>query len=273
MIRVFLFIWIVSVFFVNPVGGQEPSPGAIGIHERLGQSVPLNLTFYDEKGSKVRLSDLINKPTILTLVYYNCSHFCPQMLLGLSEVLAELKMIPGKDYGVITISIDEQDTPENASSQRINYVKAINSPFPDDAWRFLTGDRESIMKIADALGITFKRDTHGFIHPEAVVFLSPQGKITRYIYASKYSFGVGIPITFSAIDFTKALTGASVGKVEAGVRTSPLLCFPHEPGRQEKFFDVMKILGVITLASVASLFVYLNLTANKASKKDEDHGE
>ena len=111
------------------------------------------------------MRELIDKPTILTLVYYHCSHICPQMLLGLSEVLAKLEMIPGKDYRVITISLDETDTPEDARNQKINYIKAINGPFPDDSWNFLTGNGENIRKIAETIGITFRKEVHGFIHP------------------------------------------------------------------------------------------------------------
>lgn len=254
---------------INSTAVRAQTDGEIGVRERLGQSVPLDLNFRDEKGSIVRLGDVVNKPTVVTLVYYSCSHFCPQMLLGLAEVLGEVKMSPGKDYRIVTVSIDDADTPEDASGLKMNYTKATNMHLPGDAWRFLTGDKESVMKIANALGVTFKKETHGFIHPEAIVFLSPQGKITSYIYPSKYSFGVGQPMTFSPVDFTKALTCASEGTVEAGVRSSQLLCFPHEPGRQERFFDILKVLGGLTLIAAISLFVYLSLTGRKKSKGDD----
>ena len=265
MARIFLLASVIFVFFVSPVFGQERMPDEIGIRERLGQNLPLDLTFSDERGSAVRLRELIDKPTILTLVYYHCSHICPQMLLGLSEVFAQLETMPGRDYRVITISLDETDTPEDARNQKINYIKAINRPFPDDSWNFLTGNGENIRKLAEAIGITFRKEVHGFIHPEVVIFISPQGRIMRYLYVSKISYGVGYPVNFSPVDFSTALIDTSKGVAKAGVRRAPLLCFPHEPGQQKKFFKILAILGAITLLLMASLFIYLSLTSKRTS--------
>jgi len=238
-------------------------PDEIGIHERLGQNVPLDLTFSDERGLSVKLGELIDKPTILTFVYYQCSHICPQVLLGLSEVFAKLEITPGRDYRVITISLDETDTPEDARSQKVNYLKAADQPFPANAWNFLTGNRENIRTITEAVGLTFRRETHGFIHPEAVIFISPQGRITRYLYVSKISYGVGYPVNFSPVDFSGALIDASRGVTKTGLRTAPLLCFPHEPGQQKRFFKILGILGAATLFFVVAFFTYLSLAAKK----------
>ena len=243
----------------------EKTSDNIGIDEKLGQSIPLDLTFRDEKGTDVKLRNLVDKPTVLTLVYYHCSHICPQMLLGLAEVLSKLELVPGRDYKVVTLSFDDMDTPATAGDLKRNYVKAINKPFPEDSWRFLTGDRENIKKISDAAGIKYKKVMHGFIHPEVLIFLSRDGKITRYLHVSKFEYGVGYPVTFLAADFSGALADASKGIVSAGIKRTPLLCFPHEPSLQEKFFRILGILGMVTILLLVSLFIYLKVAGNKSS--------
>jgi len=257
------------LFLLNPVGAQE-SEGDIGVRERLGQEVPLDMTFFDEKDSRIRLGELINKPTILTLIYYHCDHVCPQMLFGLAEVSSRLEMMPGKDYGMITISFDERDTSEDARDKKINYLKAANGRIPSNAWRFLRGDSENIAKITDAVGITFKSKGHGFIHPEVLIFLSPQGKITRYIYVSNYSYGLAYPITFLPVDITEAIHDASRGVTAAGGKRTALLCFPHEPLQQARFFSILGISGLATLLLLAAFFIYLRFT--KGKKQGQKNG-
>jgi protein SCO1/2 len=261
--KIFPCILIASIFFLSSAYGHGSGPDEVGIQERLGQSIPLDLMFNDEQGSEVKLQDLINKPTILVLLYYSCEHICPQMLFGLSEVLSKLDLTPGRDYQVIALSFDDTDTPEAAQNLKRNYIKAIDKPFPQDAWKFLTGDRENIEKISRATGINYKKVMHGFIHPEVLIFLSPQGRITRYLHVSKFSYGVSYPMTFSAVDFVGALTDASKGTIGESIKKTPLICFPHEPELQERFFRVLAISGAVTLLSVIGLFIYLRVTSKK----------
>lgn len=259
MARIFLSLIILSLFFTS----LAPASDNIGVDEKLGQIIPLDLTFYDENGSSVKLGDLINKPAILTLVYYRCDHICPQMLLGLSDALTKLDLKPGRDYQVITLSFDDTDTPKDAREKKINYIKAANRHFPEDSWRFLTGDRENIVKISDAVGIRYKKLMHGFIHPEVLVFISPSGIITRYLHVSTSSYGLKYPVMFSAVEFTGAITDASKGIIGSRIKQTPLLCFPHEPVQQENFFNILKTLGAVTLLLMISLFIYFRVTTKK----------
>jgi len=256
---IFLYIFLLS----NAYGQQNNLHEKVWVDEKLGQNIPLDLTFYDERGSVLKLSDIINKPTILTLVYYSCEHVCPQMLGALAHVIPKLGLVPGRDYTVITLSFDNNDTPATAYEKKINYIKAINSSVPEDAWKFLTGSSENIRKITEALGFTYIKEIHGFIHPVVLVVLSPDGKITRYIYVSKYHYGVAYPITFTPLDIATALTDASQGKVGTSVIRSILNCFPHEPSGQERFFNLLGIVGIATLILVVSLFIYLLVTTKK----------
>jgi len=257
----FLVLFLSPLCYTHEV--QDTAHGEDWLNEKLGFTIPDNIILRDETGAEVKLKDLIEKPTILTLVYYHCSHICPQMLFGLSEALSRLELVPGRDYRVITLSFDNGDTPTDARTQKINYIKAINKPFPEDSWKFLTGDRDNIERVSRAVGIRYEKVMHGFIHPEVLIFISPDRKITRYLHVSTSSYGLQYPVMFSTVDFTGALIDASKGIVGAHIKRTPLLCFPHEPEQEERFFHILSILGAITLLLILVLFIYLKATTKK----------
>jgi protein SCO1/2 len=139
----------------------------------------------------------------------------------------------------------------------------MNSPFPEDAWKFLTGSSENIKKIAEAVGFTYKKEMHGFIHPVVIALLSPDGKITRYIHVSRYSYGAAYPVTLSPLDLRLSLADASQGKICRSDREALLYCFPHEPASEGKFFTVLKISGITTIFFIVSFLIYLKATSKR----------
>jgi len=247
-----------ALFLSVSAGAQQTGYVEPGLDEKLGGSVPLDLTFSKEDGERVKLKQLIDRPTVLMLVYYSCSHICPQFLGGFADSLAGLRLDPARDYRVLTVSFDETDRPMDARELKKNYIKAIGRPFPEDTWHFLTGNQDNIMRLSDAVGVRFTRAGHGFVHPEVLIFLSPEGKITRYLQAPKFSYSLPSPMTFSAIDLKTAFADASLGKVfTSGTGVTPLFCFLHEPANQERFFNMLKVTGALTLLGLFLLFVYL----------------
>ena len=260
-------IWIIVplclVFVQGSLGHAPVSTQPIGIEERIGQTVPHDIVLSDEQGREVTLGDLIKRPTIVTLVYYSCDRFCPQLLAGLAAALPQLGLAVDKDYQVMTVSFDEADTPALARDLKRNYSKAMGRPFPEDAWRFLSGDRENIKKLCAAVGFTFRKEMDGFAHPVALIILSPERRITQYIPVSKFSYGVAYPIAFSNIILSQALTDASQGKAGAASGKEFLYCFPHEPYRQQVFYHILAAVGAGTIIGLALLFVYLALSGRK----------
>jgi protein SCO1/2 len=228
-----------------------------GLQEKPGNVIPADLTLRDETGKEVNLRNMIDRPTMLAVVYYNCAHMCPQFLEGLAISLGKLKLVPGKDYRVLTVSFDDTETPELARSFKKNYLKAIGRAFPEDAWSFLTGSGDDTKRLCDALGISVMKSGHGFIHPEVLIFLAPGGRITRYMQVSRYDYGLSYPITFADFELSQAVAEAGEGKVCTVGATVPLYCFAHEPSGQSAFFTIMKITGLVTLLMILSLFFYL----------------
>ena len=103
---------------------------------------------------------------------------------NLADVLNKLPAEPGKEYIVLAVSFDETEKPAFALEKKKIYLKMIEKPFPEDAWRFLTGDKENIHKLTDAVGFHFKRVKEDFEHPVSLVILAPDGKIVRYMYGA-----------------------------------------------------------------------------------------
>jgi protein SCO1/2 len=242
---------------------EQAATAGIGIDEKTGQSIPADIVLIDENGAEVRLGDLLGRPVILNLVYYTCDRICPQMLAGIARTLPALSLAPDRQFRVLTVSFDETDTPKIARSKKNDYMTAIGKPFPEAAWRFLTGREESIHRLTETIGFKYRRDSHGFIHPVVLVILSPEGKIVKYMQVTKYEYGQAYPITFAPFDLDVALTEAAQGKAVTGVQKAVLYCFAHEPAGLGKFFGILSIVGVLTLAAMAAFFIYLKVTEKR----------
>ena len=258
-----------AAFCLVPLPGawaHAPGSQPIGIAARIGETIPGDIVLLDEQGRAEALGAIIRKPTILVLIYYTCDRLCPQMLAGLAAALPQLGLAPDKDYQVVTVSFDETDTPAKARHLKRNYLKAIEKPFPENAWRFLTGDRKNIQALCAAAGFTVRKETHGFAHPTALIILSPDRRITRDIHVSKFSYGVAYPITFPAASLSRALTEASRGEASAAPKSWFLYCFPHEPEKQQRFFRILMMVGGGTIIGLALFFVYLSLSGRKPRK-------
>lgn len=232
--------------------GPDTGPGP-GINEKLGETIPLDLTLTDDRGRTVLLRELITKPTILNFVYYRCSHTCPALLSGLSEVLSKVELVPGRDFSVLTISFDETDTPELAAQKKTDYEKAAGREFPEGSWNFLTADKETVMKITKAAGFGFKKTSNGFAHPVALIVISPKGKITRYLYGIK----------FLPMDLTLAITEASKGLAVPTVNKVLLYCYSYDPEGRRYVFNILKITAGATIFFIVLFIGWLTLSGRK----------
>jgi protein SCO1/2 len=244
---------------VNAHVEQSKDLSRIGIDEKLGQFIPLDLTFHDETGKPVVLGQLIRTPTILTLVYYHCPNVCSLLLQNLADVLNRLPAEPDKEYRVISLSFDEKEKPDLALQRRGIYRKVIQKPFPEDTWRFLTGGKDNIRKLADAVGFHFKRVGEDFEHPVSLIILAPDGKITRYMYGTD----------FLPFDLKMALMEASRGKIGPAISKVVRFCFNYDPKANKLVFNTLKVTGTVTLLFALSFVVFLLFKVRKRYPKEE----
>ncbi len=237
---------------------SEVTRADIGIDEKLGQYIPANLVFADENGNSVNLRNMIDKPTIIAPVYFSCTHECPLLLSGLADVLGKMELAkPGRDFQVIALSFDDKDTPAVAYGKKKNYIKAINNPFPQNAWTFLTGTEPNITKFTDSIGFKFQRDgAHDFSHPVTLVVIGPGGKIVRYIEG----------VNFLPFEVTMALSEAASGQVGSTTRKVLLYCFSYDPLKKTYVFNILKVTGIVMILFVGSFFTYLMISTKKRRK-------
>jgi len=227
----------------------------IALDYKLGQYVPADAVFHDENDRPVNLRNMINRPTIIAPVYLGCMHECPMLLTGLAQTLGKLDLVtPGKDFNVVTLSFDNNDTPAIALDKKRNYLKAVGRPFPGDAWSYLTGDAVNIRKFTDSIGFRFQRDgEHDFSHPITLVVIAPDGKIVRYLEG----------VSFLPFEVTMALTEASEGRVGSPARKALMYCFSYDPLKKSYVFNILKVTGTVMVLFVVSFLAYLMLTSKK----------
>ncbi len=245
-----------------PTGKSDEVLKQVGIDQRLNNQVPLDLTFRDETGREVKLGEYFKpgKPVLLTLVYYECPMLCNQVLNGVVGTLDAVTFTPGKEFEVVTVSFDPREGPELAAKKKDTYLKRYRREGAENGWHFLTGDKDSIDKLADSVGFRYVWDEQSkqFAHASAIMVVTPEGKLSHYFYGIEYS----------PKDLRLALVEASKGEIGSPVDALILYCYHYDPatGRFAPVMAVLRAAGVLTVLGLAALIYYLT---RRARRKDE----
>lgn len=237
-------------------GRAEPMPPekqGIGIDERSGQPLPLDLTFTNEMGKAVALRDYFDgaRPVVLQLSYFECPMLCGLVSEGLLASLEALSLDMGVDYRVINLSFDPSELPEVAYLKKKNFVEAFDRADPA-AWHFLTGEQPAIDALTAAVGFRYKwvEAQQQFSHPAAIIVLTPDGTISRYLYG----------VRFDARTLRLSLVEASEGKVGTTLDKFLLACF-HFDGRTGRYalaaMNLMRAGALLTVVVVAVVVLRL----------------
>jgi protein SCO1 len=224
----------------------------IGIVERLGDTIPMNLWFFNENSDTVTLGQLINKPTIMCFVYFDCPNLCSPLMDGVADMVSKLDLKLGTDYQIITISFNTKDTPEKAREKKVNFVQKISKENQKD-WIYLTGVQENITAITEAIGYRYKAQGLDFAHASAIFILSPQGKITRYLYG----------LTYLPFDVKMAIIEAQKGIARPTINRILEYCFAYNPASKTYTIQITRIIGTMTLLIAVIFFVMLLLRKRK----------
>jgi len=196
----------------------------VGLTEKPGAQVPLDLAFRDTDGKPVTLRDLVrgDLPTILTFNYSNCPMLCSMQLNGLVNVLQGFRWTPGKQFRIVTVVIEPKETPAGAAKTRAMYLDRLPESMRASAaaggWTFVVAPAEgqdaSIRRLAETVGFGYKYvpERAEWAHPAALIFLSANGKVIRYVGDVNYNADV---LTESIVAAGTAEPLPSVGFVMA----------------------------------------------------------
>ncbi len=237
-----------------------PPPDALqglGIQEHLGEQLNLKaldgglgkeLELVNEQDQAILLSSYFNhkKPILLTLVYYECPMLCSLVLNGALESLQKIDWTVGKEFDVITLSIHPGETPSLARKKKATYLSRYARPHAEEGWHFLTGQETAIQSLAAQIGFKYRYDPveKQYIHAAAIFVLTPEGKISRYLYGT----------TFNPQNLKLALLEASEGKVTRTTLDRVLLfCFHFDPNKNSYTLRLWRIVQVVLCIQVLVL--------------------
>jgi len=255
MKKQFVLAFIALISLTGITRAQVDKSPDVGIVEHLGSTIPLDLKFVNDKFQTVTLRQLINKPTILSFVYFDCPGLCSPLLEGVGDVIQKTNLTLGKDYQVITISFNYRDTPEKAKEKKKRFTDRY-SKGKSDGWIFLTTDSATIFNITHSAGFITKAVGLDFVHPSAIIAISPQGMITRYLYG----------ITFLPIDFKMAIYEANKEQPRPTIQKVLLLCFSYDQDNKRFALDITKITGILIIFFIL-VFVTVYLIKPKKKKQ------
>ena len=240
LLKIFLILIVISG---SGFALTEYKSDEVVVH--TGKYIPLNLNFTDADGKKVLLKNIIDKPTVIDFVYYRCTGICTPLMTEISDVIGKVDLKPGKDYNIICISIDQNETPVMATQKKNELIGLVNKKIDPSSWRFLTGDSLSIKTITDSAGFQFYRSGDVIIHKGVLIFVDKNGKICSYLqpgYDSRGDFSI-LPS-----EFQMAVIDAGRGNISPGVLGTLQTCLGIKKGNLFVFFTIF-IVGIFTIVT------------------------
>lgn len=256
----------ISLAVLLLLAAQALAATGVGVDQKLGETLDLaSFTLVDEDGAEVTLSELADVPVVLTPVYYRCPGVCTPTLRTLARVMGESKLEPGVDYRAVTFSFDPTETPGMAKPKQANMIAEVKGKqVSTDAWRFLTADADTIKRLTGAVGFKYMPDRNGvdFVHTASVVFLSPEGKIVRYLPGTQ----------MTTVDFTMAVVDAAQGNARSFMQKMRRVCFAYDPESRGYVVRVNQIVLGVTTVVVAGFAAALYFMGRKVKPRADRPG-
>ena len=222
------------------------------MQDKIGARLDPTLAFVDERGYPFRLGQLFpgDRPIVLVPGYYACPDMCGQVIHGMLDALNAVDLLPGKDYQIVNVSIDPRETPEVALERKQKFLSQLHHVGGDEGWRFLTGEEAAIRQLTQGVGFRYFWAEHDsrYAHPGALIFVSPQGVLTRVLTGT----------TFDAADVRLAIVEASEGKLGTFWDEVRLNCLTFDPGSYALLgMTVMRIGGALTVVVIAAMIFFM----------------
>jgi cytochrome c oxidase subunit 2 len=165
---------------------------------------------------------------------------CGLQLNGLLAGLKGFDWTPGKQFRIVTVSIDPREGASLGAGKRTTFLTEYGRGAAD--WSFLVGSQGEIARLAAAVGFGYRYDaaTKQYAHPAVLYAVSPEGRISRYLYGIDYR---PRDLKFSLIEASAGRTGSTIDKLI-------LSCF-HYDAEAHRYgpyaLGIMRLGGGLTL--------------------------
>lgn len=247
-----LALWLACFGYAATPQSEALSDDALAqirFEQNLNQQIPTALRFRDETGKVVALGDYFGRrPVILVLGYYRCPMLCSLTLNGLIEAMQDIKLEVGRDFDILNVSIDPQESPALAIAKKNVYLKRYGRKDAAAGWHFLTGNEAEIRQLSNVAGFRYLYDpvSREYAHPSGLIILTPEARISHYMFG----------VTYSPSDLATNLRDAEARRVGSAVQQFFLLCFHYNPisGKYGAWImSVVRFFGMATLAGLSYL--------------------
>ncbi|MBN1599551.1 MAG: SCO family protein [Bacteroidales bacterium] len=255
--------WYINAQVTKNIINAEPE---IGIVEKPDTYIPGRISLLTENGDTAYFENLLGKPTVLSLVYYRCPGICTPLMDGLAEVVKKSDMTIGEDYQILTVSFNPKEGSVLAQRKKRNYINIVGKEETKNGWFFFTSDSANISKLTKSVGFKYKKTGNDYLHTGTLIFLAPDGKITRYLNGTRF-----LPFEFkmAVIEASKGTSGPTLNKVLQ-------YCYAYDPEGQGYVLNITRVAGVIITFILLSIFISLvihslikKMKINKLELKNE----
>lgn len=230
----------------------------IGFEEKQGSFVALDARLVNENGDTVTLKDVISKPTILNLVYFQCPGTCSPLMMGVAKFIDEIDLKLGTDYDVITISFDPSENITLGKSKKESYINTMKKQEEAKNWKFFVSDSADIAKITASVGFNYEKANGQFVHPTGLIALGSDGKIIRYLRG----------IEFMPFDIKITLVEAAKGKIGPSINRLLAVCYGYDNKGNQYVFNVTRVSAIVISFFLVILFLVLAFSRLKPKSKE-----
>lgn len=249
-IIILLAVWPIAGAVAQVVNNRIPEVAKdIGVDSHVGEILDMDVGFTDDHGNYIRIKDLLapGRPLMLSFNYSNCPKLCSVQLENMVLALRDIKFDIGKDFDLVSVSIDPLEQISRARSTKEKFMTIYNKPETAEGWHFLVGKEDMIKYLADTCGFRYKyvKRQKLYSHPPVFILISPKGKIVRYIHGLDYD----------SKTIEQALVEATEGKIGSPINwlSYSLGCYLFDETTGKYSFQAMVMMRLGGLATVVLL--------------------
>jgi len=229
----------------------------VGFEEKQGQYADLSVKLVNESGDTVLLKEVITKPTILNLVYFQCAGTCSPLMWGVSKFIDGVDLQLGKDYEVVTISFDPTERIKLGVDKKASYISTMKKKEEAKNWLFFVSDSSDLAKLTQSVGFNYQKVNDQFVHPTGLIALAADGKIVRYLRG----------IDFLPFDIKITMVEAAKGKIGPSINRLLAICYGYDSKGNQFVFNVTRVSAIVILFIVILIFLVLAFSRIKLNTK------